>query len=100
MTDGPEGTTAQAPVADRTPPEQIVAVPVRHPGRWVAAAVLLVLAAMLVNSLVTNPAWRWDVVWKFMFNPRVLSGLWLKIELTALGMVIGIVLGVIIAIMR
>ena len=100
MTDGPEGTTAQAPVADRTPPEQIVAVPVRHPGRWVAAAVLLVLAAMLVNSLVTNPAWRWDVVWKFMFNPRVLSGLWLTIELTALAMVIGIVLGVIIAIMR
>src|ERR1044072_4880173 len=102
MTDGPDRTAAteteEAP--ERTPPEQIVAVPVRHPGRWVAAAVLMVLAAMLVHSLLTNPAWRWDVVWKFMFSSRVLSGLWLTIELTALAMVIGIVLGSIVAIMR
>ena len=98
MTDSPERTAEKA--AERTPPEQIVAVPVRHPGRWVAAAVLLVLAAMLVNSLVTNPAWHWDVVWDFMFNPRVLSGLWLTIELTLLAMVIGIVLGIIVAVMR
>lgn len=48
-----------------------MAVPVWHPGRWVAAAVL-VLAAMLVNSLVTNPAWRWDVVWQFL-SPIVSS---------------------------
>ena len=26
-------------------------VPVRHPGRWVAGAVILVLTAMLVNTL-------------------------------------------------
>jgi polar amino acid transport system permease protein len=85
---------------DPIPPEQIVAVPVRHPGRWIAAGVLLVLAAMLVNSLVTNPAWRWDVVWDFLFSSRVLSGLWVTIELTLLAMVIGVVLGIVIAIMR
>jgi polar amino acid transport system permease protein len=101
MTDGSKRTaqTEEAP-ADRIPPEKIVAVPVRHPGRWVAAGVLLVLAAMLVHSLLTNPAWRWDVVWRFMFNPRVLSGLWLTIELTLLAMAIGVVLGVIVAVMR
>src|SRR3954452_24957333 len=82
------------------PPEKIVAVPVRHPGRWVAAAVLLVLAAMLVNSLVTNKAWRWDLVWQFLWSSRVLSGLWVTIELTLLAMVIGVVLGIVIAIMR
>lgn len=85
---------------DPIPPEQIVAVPVRHPGRWIAAGVMLVLAAMLVNSLVTNPAWRWDVVWDFLFSSRVLSGLWVTIELTLLAMVIGVVLGIVIAIMR
>ncbi len=102
MTDGPEGTAKQAEEApaERIPPEKIVAVPVRHPGRWVAAGVLLVLASMLVHSLLTNPAWRWDVVWKFMFNSRVLSGLWLTIELTLLAMVIGVVLGIIVAVMR
>jgi polar amino acid transport system permease protein len=92
----PETTEQQ----DRTPPDQIVAVPVRHPGRWVAAAALLVLTAMLINSLVTNPAWRWDVVWQFLFSSRVLSGLWLTIELTALAMVIGVVLGIVVAVMR
>jgi polar amino acid transport system permease protein len=107
MTDGPD-RTAKTEVAtpavneagDAIPPEKIIAVPVRHPGRWVGAAVLLVLAAMLVHSLVTNPAWHWDVVWRFMFNARVLSGLWLTIELTLLAMVIGVVLGIIIAVMR
>jgi polar amino acid transport system permease protein len=81
-------------------PEQIVAVPVRHPGRWVAAGVLLVLGAMLVHSLVTNPAWRWDVVWRFLFADRVLKGLLVTIELTVYAMIIGVVLGIIIAIMR
>jgi polar amino acid transport system permease protein len=101
MTEGPETTTElQTPEAERTPPEAIVAVPVRHPGRWVAAAVLLVLLAMLIHSLMTNPAWHWDVVWHFMFNTRILHGLLLTIYLTALAMVIGIVLGIIIAIMR
>jgi polar amino acid transport system permease protein len=85
---------------DRTPPEQIVAVPVRHPGRWIAAAVLLVLVAMLINSLVTNPAWAWDVVWQFLFSDRVLKGLWVTIELTVLAMVIGVVLGIVVAVMR
>ncbi|HEX6355113.1 amino acid ABC transporter permease [Actinophytocola sp.] len=90
-------TTEQA---GATPPEQIVAVPVRHPGRWIAAGVLLVLAAMLVNSFLTNPAWRWDVVWRFLFAPRVLDGLLVTLELTVLAMVIGVVLGIVVAVMR
>jgi polar amino acid transport system permease protein len=85
---------------DRTPPEKIVAVPVRHPGRWIAAVVMLVLAAMLVNSLITNRAWRWDVVWQFLFSDRVLKGLWVTIELTLLAMAIGVVLGIVVAVMR
>lgn len=85
-----------------TPPaaEQIKAVPVRHPGRWVAAVVLLVLAAMFVHSLVTNPAWKWNVAGQYFFSQRILQGLLLTIELTALAMVIGVVGGVIVAIMR
>jgi len=86
--------------AESTPPEQIVAVPVRHPGRWIAAGVIVVLGAMLINSLVTNPAWRWDVVGHFLFHARVLDGLLVTLELTVLAMVIGVVLGIIVAIMR
>jgi polar amino acid transport system permease protein len=82
------------------PPEQIKAVPVRHPGRWVAAAGVLVLAAMLVNTLVTNPRFEWDVIGGYFLSSRVLDGLALTLLLTVVAMAIGIVLGVILALMR
>jgi polar amino acid transport system permease protein len=99
MTNHAEPSTVDDRGSSATP-ERISAVPVRHPGRWVAAAVLLVLVAMLVHSLLANPAWNWPVVWQYLFSARVLHGLWLTIELTALAMVIGIVGGVLIAVMR
>ena len=36
-------------------PEEIRAVPVRRPGRWVAAAIVLVVAVAIVHSVATNP---------------------------------------------
>ncbi|MDA8290795.1 MAG: amino acid ABC transporter permease [Actinomycetota bacterium] len=85
---------------DRHRPEEIRAVPVRHPGRWVATAVLLVLLAMLAHSLVTNPNFGWSVVGTYFFAGPVVRGLVLTLELTAAAMVIGVVLGVCLAILR
>jgi polar amino acid transport system permease protein len=81
-------------------PEDIRAVPVRRPGRWVAAAVVLVVAVALVRSVATNPRFEWSVVGNYMFDERILEGLRVTIELTAIAMAIGIVLGVILAVMR
>jgi polar amino acid transport system permease protein len=93
-------TEAARPQEQPLAPETIVAVPVRHPGRWVAAAILLLLAAMFVHGLVTNPAWQWGTVGQYLFSAQVLGGLLLTLALTGLAMVIGIVLGVVIAVMR
>ncbi len=82
------------------PPEEIQAVPVRHPGRWLAAVVVLVLLAMLVHTLVTNPRFEWNVVWSYFLSGRVLDGLAITILLTVVCMAVGIVLGVILAVMR
>ncbi|NUR90465.1 MAG: amino acid ABC transporter permease [Nonomuraea sp.] len=81
-------------------PEAIRAVPVRHPGRWVAGAVILVLIAMLVNNLVTNTAYNWAEQWKFFLSPPVLSGVRNTIWLTLVAMVGGVVLGIILALAR
>ncbi len=81
-------------------PEEIKAVPVRHPGRWVAAVVVLVLLAMFVHSLVTNPRFEWSVVGSYFTSSRVLDGLEITLLLTVVCMAIGIVLGVILAVMR
>jgi polar amino acid transport system permease protein len=81
-------------------PDIIRAVPVRHPGRWVALAVIAVLAAMLVHMLLTNPNLEWTEVRKYLFAHIILRGVWMTIKLTILSMAIGIVLGIVAAVMR
>jgi polar amino acid transport system permease protein len=86
--------------AEVTPPEEIKAIPVRHPGRWVAIAVLAVLAAMFVNAVVTNPRFRWDTVGKYLFDQRVVEGVRNTLILTVVSMLIGVTLGIVLAVMR
>lgn len=81
-------------------PEPIRAVPVRHPGRWLAVAVLAVLAAMFVNTVLTNENFRWHIVGQYLFSPPILNGLQNTLILTALSMLIGIVGGITLAVMR
>lgn len=81
-------------------PETIQAVPVRHPGRWVAIAVIALLAAMFVNMLVTNPVFNWSFMVQNMFRSPVLEGVRTTLIMTILAMVVGIVLGVVMAVMR
>jgi polar amino acid transport system permease protein len=86
--------------ASRGRPEDIRAVPVRHPGRWLAAAIVLVVAVALIHSVATNPRFEWDVVGEYLFDERILEGLRVTLELTVIAMAIGIVLGVLLAVMR
>ena len=75
-------------------------MPVRRPGRWIAAAIVLIIAASLVRSVIVNPNFHWGVVGHYLFDHRILSGVLKTIELTVLSMVIGILLGVVMAVMR
>jgi polar amino acid transport system permease protein len=82
------------------PPEQIRAVPVRHPGRWIGTAIIAVLAAMFVHMIVTNSAFQWGFMFDNMFTPPVLRGAETTLIMTVLAMLIGVVLGVVFAVMR
>jgi polar amino acid transport system permease protein len=102
------------PTGPSTPPEGKPSgphktVPVHHPGRWVASGVILVLVAMLVNTLffsgvvrggVEEGRFQWPIVWKYLFVTPVLKGIVVTLELTVVAMVVGIVLGVVLAVMR
>lgn len=83
-----------------TTPELINARPVPRPSTWIAAGVVLVLAAMFVNGLLTNPNYQWPVVWKYIFDPRVVRGVGWTLVLTVAAMALGIILAVSTAIMR
>ena len=61
---------------------------------------IVVLVAMLVHSFLTNPNFQWDVVGQYLFSEPVLRGLRNTLILTALSMAIGIVGGVLLAVMR
>ena len=82
-------------------PGAINARPVRHPGRWVTMALLGVLAAMLVNSFLTNEKWDWAYTFQIMQQTPVIEGLWKGTILgTVLAMLVGVSLGIVLAIMR
>lgn len=81
-------------------PEQLKCIPLRHYWRWVSAAVILFLGAALVYSLARNENAGWEVIGEYLFKPLTLRGVVVTIELTVIAMVMGIVGGVVLAVMR
>ncbi|MFD0900841.1 amino acid ABC transporter permease [Actinomadura sediminis] len=81
-------------------PDPIKAVPVRHPGRWVGAAVVLVLVAMFVHFLLTSKALEWSEQWEYLFSEPVLEGVRNTVWLTLAAMVGGTAIGIVLALMR
>jgi polar amino acid transport system permease protein len=81
-------------------PDDIKAVPVRRWGRWIATAIVLLVAASLIRSVATNKNFHWGVVRHYLFDPRILHGVLITVELTVISMVIGILLGTVVAVMR
>ncbi|HEY5246867.1 MAG TPA: ABC transporter permease subunit, partial [Dermatophilaceae bacterium] len=82
-------------------PGLIEARPVRHPWRWVAIAIIAVLISMLLNLIFTNPAFEWSFVFKAMVQTPVLRGLYVgTLLVTVLAMTVGILGGVLTAVMR
>ncbi|GGK67969.1 amino acid ABC transporter permease [Nocardia camponoti] len=81
-------------------PEAIKAVPLRRPGRWISAAIILILVALFIYGAATNPAYHWDTYAKYLFDKRITSGALVTIELTVLSMALAVALGTVLAVMR
>ena len=86
--------------AEPAAPEEIQAIPVRHPGRWVAVAILVFVGIALGNSVASNSRFQWGIIRHYLFDDRILRGVVVTIELTFAAMAIGIALGVVLAVMR
>jgi polar amino acid transport system permease protein len=85
---------------ERAEQPPIKAVPVRHPGRWIATALVLIFTVVLLIAVSTSKNFEWGVVRQFFTASAILHGLLVTLELTVMAMVIGIVLGVVLAVMR
>jgi len=74
--------------------------PRNNPWRWLGVAVVTLTLAWIVFQIFTNPGFRWSIVGKYMLHKTVLEGVLMTLWLTLLIMVMGTILGVILAIMR
>jgi polar amino acid transport system permease protein len=94
-------SSSTTPASGNDPvPNRIHARPVPRPGRLVAAVVVLVLAAMAANALITNENFRWDVVWLYLRDIVVIRGVMWTLILTFASMAIAVVLAITLAMMR
>lgn len=95
--------TADPPVPPGPPrqrPAAIRAVPLRHPWRWVAAVLVVLILAGVVDTFITAPYLRWSVVGQYLFDDRILEACVVTLYLTAIAMAVGVTLGVLLAVMR
>lgn len=75
-------------------------VPRRHAGQWIAAGLLLVLAAALAHTVLTNARFGWPTVRDYLFDQQILAGVLLTLELTVVSMAVGVLLGMLLAVLR
>lgn len=74
-------------------------IPLRHYGRWVSGTVLIAILGLVINAFIVGQI-DWPVVGRFFFSTALLEGLGNTIFITVCSMVMGLILGVIFAIMR
>lgn len=69
-----------------------------HWGRWIVGAVAVLLVGWAVSIVILNPRIRWNFVWQYLFSPNILNGvvvtLWVSVAATLLGLVLGVVFAI------
>ena len=83
-----------------TRPERIEAKPLRHPGRWILAAIIIALAVWFLIGAARNDAYGWDTYFRYLFDTRIAVAALHTLAITIFAMVLGVIGGVILAVMR
>ncbi|MDH2444045.1 amino acid ABC transporter permease [Amnibacterium sp. CER49] len=96
----------QARQAGAVPPpagaraEPIEAVKLRHPWRIVFAIVLVLAVVLFLIDAAQRTAYGWPFVGKYVFDKRISAAAFVTLQLTVYSMVIGVALGLALAVMR
>jgi len=75
-------------------------VPRRRPGRWVAIALLGLVAVQAGSAIAVNENFHWDVFVEYLFAPTVLRGVGWTLILTVAAMFVAIVFAIALVVMR
>ncbi|WGM22435.1 amino acid ABC transporter permease [Paenarthrobacter sp. OM7] len=83
-----------------TAPALIDAIPVRHPGRWIGAGILVLVMILIGQNLATNPQFHWETVGLYLLDINVIRGVGWTLLLTVLSMALAVGLAILLAFMR
>ncbi|HIW91000.1 MAG TPA: amino acid ABC transporter permease [Candidatus Corynebacterium avicola] len=87
-------------MSERTRPADNDVAPLKHPGRIVGAVILLAVVVLFIWDAATRDAYGWDIYFDYLFDTRVAEAALNTLALTALAMIVGVVLGAIMAVLR
>jgi polar amino acid transport system permease protein len=75
-------------------------VPRRHPGRWVAVILILMVTVQAAHGVATNPNFHWGTYYEYVFSPFVIRGVGWTLLLTVVAMAVAIPLALALVVMR
>ncbi|WP_329028897.1 MULTISPECIES: amino acid ABC transporter permease [unclassified Streptomyces] len=96
---GPLDEPPAPPTAAVAAPEAIRAIPVRHYGRYVSALVAIAALAAIIYAF-SQGRINWGAIPDYFFDDRIIDGVGQTLLLTVLSMLIGVVGGILLAVMR
>lgn len=76
------------------------AIPPKHYGQWLTVAAVAVLGAALVVALARNENLDYAVVGEYLTSASIMQGLLTTFQLTAISMVLGVLIGMVVAVAR
>ena len=80
--------------------DDVVAVPLSHPWRWIAGGLATVLLLSFIGAVFSAKSIQHDIVLKFLFDPRILIGMGVTLVVTVVCMLAATVLATLLAIMK
>lgn len=89
-----------ASIQPRASLDDVIYVPARRYGQWALIVVMLVVLGTVAWAVVSNPKMSWDIVGQYVFHPAILNGLVLTCWLTVVTTFLGLIVGVVLAVMR
>lgn len=95
------GTRSPRREATEAELKQVIrARPLPHPGRWLAAVILLAALVAFVVDAANRDAYRWDVYFAYLLDTRIAAAAARTLALTVLAMFFGVVGGALLAVLR